>query len=351
MGKEVEQTKNNKKDIEGLTSKFFQAGLVFVLAIAGLILSLGLSVSLGVTDVQLKTVWDSIFAFDPGVTNHQVIRELRLPRAFAAALVGSFLAVSGAVMQGLTRNPLASPSIMGVTHGAAFALIIALVFFPAMTNLGMTISAFAGAGLAVLIVFGVGSFSKGGLTPVKLALAGVAVGGMLSSLSSAISLHFQVAKQMSFWYAGGLTATDWLSVKILLVVGMAGLTLAIFLSRAVTILSLGEDVSKGLGQNTFVVKSLGVVVVFLLTGAAVSVAGTVGFIGLVIPHMTRALVGTDYRLIIPVSAVLGGLLLVLADIGARLVNAPFETPVGAITACIGVPFFLYLARGEGRGME
>ncbi|WP_075038074.1 FecCD family ABC transporter permease [Halobacillus dabanensis] len=323
--------------------------MIFIGTSVLLVIAMALSISVGVTDIDFKTVWESVFAFVPESTNHQVIRELRLPRALAAALVGAFLAVSGAIMQGLTRNPLASPSIMGVTHGAAFALILAIVFFPAISNIGMTFAAFIGAGLGVILVFAVGSFSKGGLTPAKLALAGVAIGGMLSSLSSAISLHFQVAKQMSFWYAGGLTATDWLSVEILLVAGAIGLTLALFISRSVTILSLGDEVSKGLGQNTLVVKALGVIVVFILTGAAVSMAGTVGFIGLVIPHVARYFVGTDYRLIIPVSAVFGSLLLVISDIGARLVNAPFETPVGAITACIGVPFFLYLARKEGRG--
>lgn len=344
-----EKKQTERTEWDELAGKHWRAGMIFIGTSVLLVIAMALSVSVGVTDIDFRTVWESVFAFVSESTNHQVIRELRLPRALAAALVGAFLAVSGAIMQGLTRNPLASPSIMGVTHGAAFALVLALVFFPAISNIGMTFAAFIGAGLGVILVFAVGSFSKGGLTPAKLALAGVAIGGMLSSLSSAISLHFQVAKQMSFWYAGGLAATDWLSVKILLVAGVIGLMLALIISRSVTILSLGDEVSKGLGQNTLVVKALGVIVVFILTGAAVSIAGTVGFIGLVIPHVTRYFVGTDYRLIIPVSAVFGSLLLVISDIGARLVNAPFETPVGAITACIGVPFFLYLARREGRG--
>ncbi|MFG6150538.1 FecCD family ABC transporter permease [Halobacillus sp. B23F22_1] len=327
-----------------------RAALVFLLSAVGLVFSLGWSVALGAADIDLPTVWEAVVSFDPLNTNHQVIQELRLPRAAGAALVGAFLAVAGAVMQGLTRNPLASPSVMGVTHGAAFSLIVALVFFPSLSNFGMMVASFIGAGLAVLLVIAVGSFSKGGLTPVKLALAGVAIGGMLSSLSTAISLHFQVAKQMSFWYAGGLANTSWTSVKVLLIAGVLGVIIALAISRSMTVLSLGEDISKGLGQNTILIKSLGVIVVFLLAGAAVSVAGTVGFIGLVIPHITRFLVGSDYRLIIPVSAVLGGWLLVAADTGARLVNAPYETPVGAITALIGVPFFLYLARGKRGGM-
>jgi iron complex transport system permease protein len=324
--------------------------VILIVGILSVIVSVGLSIAYGAADIKISTVWDAVSEFDANLASHQIIQEIRMPRALGAALVGAFLAVSGAVMQGLTRNPLASPSIMGVTDGAAFALVVTLAFFPAATLVGLSISSFIGAGLGVSLVFMIGSFSKGGLTPVKLALAGVAVGSMLSAISSAIALHTQVAKNMSFWYAGGLTSTNWLSIKILLLAGGIGLLLAMYISKSITILSLGEEVSKGLGQNTFLVKVLGVIVVLLLTGAAVSVAGAVGFIGLVIPHITRFIIGSDYRWIIPISAVLGALLLVLADIAARMVNAPFETPVGAITAVIGVPFFLYLARGERRGL-
>ena len=311
---------------------------------------MGLSIAYGAADIKLATVWEAIINYNPDITSHQIIREIRIPRAIAAVVVGALLAVSGAVMQGLTRNPLASPSVMGVTDGAAFALVITLAFFPGATILGLTFSSFIGAGLGVILVFMIGTFSKGGLTPVKLALAGVAVGSMLSAVSTAVALHTQVAKNMSFWYAGGFTTINWTSIKILLAAAGVGLLLAIYISRSITILSLGEEVSKGLGQNTLLVKSLGVIVVLILTGAAVSVAGAIGFVGLVIPHITRFIIGSDYRWIIPISAVLGGLLLVLADIAARMVNAPFETPVGAITAIIGVPFFLYLARGERRGL-
>lgn len=328
----------------------FKGSIFLILGIFLIILSIGLSIAYGAADIKLATVWEAINRFNPNVTSHQIIQEIRLPRAIGAVLTGAFLAVSGAVMQGLTRNPLASPSIMGVTEGAAFALVITLALFPAATILSLTFASFAGAGLGVIVVFMIGAFSKGGLTPVKLALAGVAVGAMLSALSNAIALHFQVAKDMSFWYAGGLTSINWGSVKILLGAGCIGLLLAMYISRSVTILSLGEEVSKGLGQNTMLVKTLGVIVVLILTGAAVSVAGAVGFIGLVIPHIVRFMIGSDYRWIIPLSAVFGGLLLVVSDIVARMVNAPFETPVGAITALIGVPYFLYLARGERRGL-
>ncbi|WP_106498050.1 FecCD family ABC transporter permease [Lentibacillus sp. Marseille-P4043] len=321
--------------------------IINIITLIALIFSIGLSVSYGAVDINLSTVWQAVFHFNTNITEHQVIQELRLPRAISAALVGAFLAVSGAIMQGLTRNPLASPSIMGVTDGAAFTLVVMLAFFPSAGNLGFTVASFVGAGIAVVLVFMVGSFSTSGLTPVKLALAGVAIGTLLSSISSVISLHFQLEKQMSFWFAGGLAGTDWTSVMILLISGGVGLFFALAISRSITLLSLGEDVSTGLGQNNLVTKIIGIVAVLVLTGAAVSIAGTVAFVGLIIPHITRFIMGTDYRWIIPSSALFGALLLVLSDVTARLVNAPFETPVGAITSLIGVPFFLYLARGNG----
>ncbi|WP_078577379.1 FecCD family ABC transporter permease [Salipaludibacillus agaradhaerens] len=348
-------TKNNKseQDTENNTpyrSKPFTAITVLLGGTIVLVLGLILSITFGAANINMKTVWTGVFQFDPELTSHQIIQELRLPRALAAALVGAFLAVSGAIMQGMTRNPLASPSIMGVTAGSAFMIAIAFAFFPGTSYVGLMMWSFVGAGLGAGLVFMIGSLSKSGLTPVKLALAGAAVTALLQSISSAIAIHFHVAQDITFWYAGGVAGARWFSVQLMIPVAIVGITLAIIISRSITVLSLGEDVAKGLGQRTRYVKIIGTVVVLLLTGAAVSVAGTVGFIGLVIPHITRFLVGVDYRWIIPCAAVLGAVLLVLADLGARMVNPPYETPVGAITALIGVPFFLYLARREGRGL-
>ncbi|MEY8750007.1 FecCD family ABC transporter permease [Alkalicoccobacillus gibsonii] len=343
---EEDQTVELKK----IKKRPFVATFILVVGLFVLCLAIGASIALGAADIDLQTVWQALVHFNPELTQHQIIQELRMPRALGAALIGAFLAVSGAIMQGMTRNPLASPSIMGVTDGAAFAIAIAFAFFPHTSSLQLMLWSFAGAGLGALLVFGVGSMSRGGLTPVKLALAGAAVGAFLSAISSTIAIRFDVAQDISFWFAGGLAGTRWVSIQIIVPVAIIGLTLAFILARSVTVLSLGDEVAKGLGQRTRLIKILGTVVVLLLTGAAVSVAGSVGFVGLVIPHITRFLVGVDYRWIIPCSAILGGLLLVLADIGARMVNPPFETPVGAITALVGVPFFLYLARREGRGL-
>ncbi|MBM7682840.1 iron complex transport system permease protein [Pullulanibacillus pueri] len=324
--------------------------LTLVLGLVLLVLGFGLSVAVGATDISLKTVWDAVFHYNSALTSHQIIQEVRLPRAIGGALVGAMLAVSGAMMQGMTRNPLADPSIMGVTDGSALALAIAFAFFPGLSYFSQMLLSFVGAGLGVVLVFGVGALAKGNLTPVKLALAGVAIAALLHSLSSGIAIHYEVAQGMSFFYAGGLVGVNWTSIKLLLPIFIIGMILAFILARAMTVLTLGESVAKGLGQRTGLIKGFGMLTILLLTGAAVSVAGTIGFIGLVIPHITRFIVGVDYRWNIPCSAVVGGLLLVFADIGSRLINPPFETPVGAITAFIGVPIFLYLTRRVGRGL-
>lgn len=318
-----------------------------VVAFFLLIVSIGVSITYGSTEINFETVREAVFHFDKEISAHQVIQELRIPRAFSAALVGAFLAVSGAIMQGMTRNPLASPSIMGVTDGAAFMLVILLAFFHNISNMGLTLGSFVGAGLAMTLVFMIGSFSSSGLTPVKLALAGVAIGTMLRAISSVISLHFQLEKEMGFWLAGGLNGVSWASIQILTISGAVGLLIAISISKSITVLSLGEDIAIGLGQNNLLIKVLGIISVIILTGAAVSIAGAIVFVGLIVPHITRFIMGTDYRWIIPSSAIFGSLLLVLSDIVSRLINAPFETPVGAITSLIGVPFFLYLARNGG----
>ncbi|SDM79609.1 FecCD family ABC transporter permease [Sediminibacillus halophilus] len=326
------------------------ATVILIGGLAVLLLTMGLSILYGAADVKYTTIWQSIYQFDASSTSHQIIRNLRIPRALAAALIGAALAMSGAIMQGMTRNPLASPSIMGVTSGAAFMMAVALVLTPGASNIAMMLWAFAGAGLGTGIVFAVGSISKTGLTPVKLALAGTAVTAMLNSLSSGISIHFNIAKDMSFWYAGGVSSVQWVHVKLLVPVVVIGIILALLLSHSITVMNLGEDVARGLGQRTGLIKFAGTIVVLLLTGVAVSVAGTIGFIGLVIPHITRFLVGINYRWIIPCSAILGAILLVAADTISRMINPPFETPVGTVTALIGVPFFLYLARREGRSL-
>ncbi|QDP41086.1 FecCD family ABC transporter permease [Radiobacillus deserti] len=333
-----------------IVSRPLVATSILIGGLGFLFLTMCLSILYGAADIQFRTIWESLYSYDPSSTAHQIIRNLRIPRAIVAALIGAALAMSGSIMQGMTRNPLASPSIMGVTAGATFMMAIALALFPHSSNLMLMLWGFVGAGLGTGIVFVVGSISKTGLTPVKLALAGTAVTAILSSLSTAISIHFDIAKDVSFWYAGGVSSVQWIHVQLLAPVALIGFVIAIIVAGSITVLNLGDDVARGLGQQTLLVKIISTLVVLLLTGAAVSISGTIGFIGLVIPHITRFLVGVNYRWIIPCSAILGGILLVVADTISRMINPPFETPVGTVTAIIGVPFFLYLARREGRGL-
>jgi iron complex transport system permease protein len=200
------------------------------------------------------------------------------------------------------------------------------------------------------MVSGVASLRRGGASPMRLVLAGAAVSSLLAALSQGIALYFGVAQNIMFWTVGGVAGSDWTQVRILTPWVGGALLGAVALSRSVSLLSLGEDVAKGLGMNTAVINVLCSLVVLVLAGGAVSVVGAVGFVGLMVPHLARFLVGVDYRWIIPSSAVLGAILVVLADLGTRTLNPPFETPIGALIALVGVPFFLFLARRQRRAL-
>ncbi|UYG97673.1 FecCD family ABC transporter permease [Cytobacillus firmus] len=313
-------------------------GLLFVF------LCLLASIGLGAIWISPSVVWDSFVSFQAGQIEHQLIREVRIPRALAAALIGAALAVAGTIMQGITRNPLADPSIIGITHGAGLAIAISLTFVSSGSYWILLIWSFAGSAAGAMLVLSFSMISKERISPVTLTLAGAALSTLFSALSTGIALYFQVAQDLSFWFAGGLSGTKWQHVFILLPAVIIGILLSLWISRSLTILALGEEVAAGLGQSQQKVRWIGLIAVILLSGAAVSIAGAIGFIGLVVPHIVRMLIGSDYRWLIPLSAIAGALLLVLADIGARMINPPFETPVSAVTALIGVPFFLYLSR-------
>ncbi|WP_028609917.1 FecCD family ABC transporter permease [Paenibacillus harenae] len=327
---------------EKLHARPFLAIMILFGGLGALILSLALSISVGAADIDLRTVWEAVFQFNPELSHHQIIKELRMPRALAGALVGAAFAVAGAIMQGMTRNPLADSSLLGVNAGAAFMLAVCFAFFPSMSYMGLMLVCFAGASVGLGLVYGIGSLAKGGLTPVRLTLAGAAVGALLLAITEGIAIYYNIGQDLAFWYAGGLSGTKWLQIQTVSPWIIIGLLAALALSRSITVLSLGDDVAAGLGQRTGLIKGIGVIIVLLLAGTAVSAVGSIGFVGLIIPHIARYFVGVDYRWIIPCSAIMGSLLMVLADIGGRLVNPPAETSIGIIIAVIGVPFFLYL---------
>ncbi|MDM5318089.1 iron ABC transporter permease [Fictibacillus sp. b24] len=324
---------------------------ILLMGFALLLLSIGLAISVGAAKINFLTVWNSILNYDPTREADRIIVSLRLPRELGAAIVGAGFAVSGAIMQGMTRNPLADPGLLGLNAGASLALACVFAFNTGANYLTVMVISFIGAGIGAAMVFGLGSMSRGGLTPIRITLAGAAVSALLSSLGEGIALYFKLSQDLAFWTAGGVSGTNWEQLKIIVPVVIVGIAVAVMFSRQLTILSFGEEVAKGLGQRTLLTKCILMTVVLILAGAAVSLVGAIAFVGLMVPHIVRFLVGTDYRWIIPCSAIFGSVLMVLADTFARTVNAPYETPVGAVVAMIGVPFFLYLARKGGRKLS
>ena len=323
--------------------------LMFV-GIVLLLVGIVISISLGAKNIDLSTIVNSIF-HDNNDINTKIIRDVRMPRAIAAALVGGFLAVAGAIMQGITRNPIAEPSVMGITQGATFMIAVALVvqrMFPNLiiSSFAMMMFAFAGASISGLLVYFVSSRSMRKVDPVKLALAGTALGTLLISLAMGISMYFNLSQQLTFWISGGVTGAKWSSITLLAIIGGAALIGAILMAPKITILSLGEEIAIGLGQKTNKIRFISILLVILLTGASVSVAGNIVFVGLIIPQIVRGIVGADYKYIIPSSMVFGSVLLVYSDILARMINPPYETPIGSLTALLGVPVFIYLVRKD-----
>jgi iron complex transport system permease protein len=307
-------------------------------------MSLVASLTYGAADISLSQVCSGLIAFD-GSTDHLIIRTVRLPRSLIAMFVGAANAVAGTLMQGLTRNPLADPQILGINAGATMAVVMTSFIFGTSSPIVYAWSAFVGAGVAAVTVYLLGSLGRGGLTPLNITIAGAALSAFLSSLTTGILILSQkTLDEIRFWLAGSIAGSDFtLFLQVLPYIAI-GLVVAFAIGKPITTLSLGEDVARGLGQRTAWIKVIAAVSVILLAGSSVAAAGPIGFIGLVVPHIVRFLVGFDYRWILPYSAVFGAILLLVADIGARLLIKPQEIPVGVMTALFGTPFFIYLAR-------
>ncbi|AMO85601.1 Iron-uptake system permease protein FeuB [Solibacillus isronensis B3W22] len=306
-----------------------------------------MSISMGTKSIALETIIDAIIRYDKENVDHQIIWTGRVPRALAVLFVGAFLATAGAIMQGVTRNFLASPSIMGVTDGSAFFITLAFVFLPGISSFNLVLLSMLGSLFGGALVFGFASIIKNGLSPVRLAIIGTVIGTFISSIGTAIAMYRQISQTITMWYNSKVHMVEMELIYLCVPIGMIGLILAISLARAVTITALGENVAVGLGQNTRIVKLLSMLAVAILTGTAVALVGKIAFVGLIVPHIVRMLVGVDYRVIIPCSAVMGAFFLSGCDLISRYINFPFETPIGVVTALIGVPFFLYLIRRKG----
>lgn len=307
-----------------------------------------LSILLGSADISPQMVFDAVFNFDPANLQHQVIVELRIPRTIGDIMIGAAFAVAGAIMQGMTRNPLADTGLLGVNAGAAFGLAISFALFPGLSYGGVVVFSFLGAAATTIIVYGVMSFNHGKLSPVRLVLAGSVVGIFFSSVSQAIAIYFNIGQEITFWTAGGVAGIRMEQLRMIAPMIVIALITSIILSKSISMLSLGEDVALGLGLNINCVKIIAILIVLTLAGTSVALAGSISFVGLIIPHIVRAFVGVEYQKIIPCSIITGSLFMLIADLLSRIINPPYEIPVGLIFSLIGVPFFLYISRTERR---
>ncbi|MFL0837935.1 FecCD family ABC transporter permease [Vibrio parahaemolyticus] len=295
--------------------------------------------SLSVND--LTSYW---FAFDEGNMLHQILATLRTPRAYAGLVIGASLAVSGVLMQGLTRNPLASPSILGINAGAACFMALASIGVPFFSQLNPIINAVVGALLSGGAVMLLGGFFSARSHPLRLVLAGIAISALLIGLTRAsVILADDMAYSVLHWLTGSLSAVDSQQWQQQWPFATLGLVLAMGLARNLNLLALGDEVAVGLGGNIRLTRLISGLAVVLLAGTSVAIAGPIGFVGLLVPHLVRPIVGHNYHILIPVSALCGAALVTWSDALSRAIAFPAETPVGVITALLGTPCFIVIA--------
>lgn len=304
------------------------------------------AICVGAKNIPLDTIWLSITDYNPDIIDMQLIRDVRIPRAVCTILVGAFLGVAGAAMQGVTRNPIAEPTIMGISQGATLTVTIAVVMSVGGGMLGKSLAALAGAFVSGMLVLLFSIQSARNMSLSRLLLAGTAIGTFFISLSTMIAMIRNRSWDVAFWVAGGFRTAEWRQVWMLAAGGIIFMLILLLLSGRINIVNLGEDIAIGLGTNPGRVRFAAVLLIVPLCAVSVAAAGNIAFVGLIIPHIMRRIFGLDYRLIMPFSMLGGSLLLVWADIAARMINSPYETPIGLFTSLMGVPFFLYLVRKE-----
>jgi ABC-type Fe3+-siderophore transport system permease subunit len=315
--------------------------LLLVLLIAACLAS----IAVGTRSIGLGDVWRSLF--DSGLRSEEavIVRQLRVPRTVLGLLVGLALGVSGALMQGHTRNPLGDPGLLGVTAGASLAVVASIALLDISSPSGYVWFAFLGALAGTVLVYAIGSAGRGGATPVTLALAGAALSALLYGLVRAVLVSDQqTLDSFRFWVVGSLAGRG---ADVAWQVGpfvVLGLVLALANSPALNLLGLGEDIARGLGQRIWLARVVGLTAITLLCGAATAACGPIAFVGLVVPHAVRAVTGPDHRWLIPCSGLAGATLLLVADVVGRVVARPGELQVGIVLALIGAPFFIALVR-------
>lgn len=303
------------------------------------------SLAVGARSIPWSTVIEALFSYDPTITDHLIVRELRVPRTVLGILVGGSLGLAGALMQGVTRNPLADPGLLGVNAGAAFAVVLAIWWFGIGSVSTLVWFAFVGAAISSVVVYLLGSAGRGGATPVRLALAGAALAALLFALTRAVTLLDQATlDQFRFWVVGSLSVSSGDVASQVAPFAIVGSIVALGCSRPLNAMALGDDSARALGTRVHLTRLVSVVGITLLCGSAVAAAGPIAFVGLVVPHVARAWFGADQRWLLPASGLAGAALLLFCDSLGRVVARPSEVQVGIMTAAIGGPVFVLLVR-------
>ena len=316
-----------------------------IVLLAGVGFGVLLSLAVGAKSIPWGTVIDSLVAYDVEVTDHLIVRELRLQRTVLGLLVGGALGVAGTLMQGVTRNPLADPGLLGVNAGAAFAVVLAIWSFGITSVSGLVWFAFVGAAITSVAVYVLGTAGRGGATPVRLALAGAALAALLFALTRAVTLLDQATlDQFRFWAVGSLAGRGADVAGQVAPFIIVGTVLAIGATRQLNAIALGEEAARALGTRIQLTRFVSVLAITLLCGGAVAAAGPIGFVGLVVPHTVRAWFGPDQRWLMPAAALAGAAFLLFCDTFGRIVARPGEVQVGIMTAAIGGPAFVLLVR-------
>lgn len=314
-------------------------GILFILVIISFLLSL----AIGAQRYTITEILSTLFSSEDSKIR-LIVYNVRLPRIILACLVGMSLSLSGSILQSVMRNNLASPSTIGVTAGASFAGYVMLVAFPQFAKF-LPIGTFIGATLTTLFIYALAY--KEGVSPVKMILSGLAVSALLGAFNDVIKVFFSDnLGAVSGFLVGGLNGVTWDSVKLVLPYILLGVFISAFLPTKMNILALGDEVAYSLGISTEKLRMLLIIISSVLAGAAISVAGVINFVGLIVPHISRLLVGSDYRYLLPTSVLMGSLMVMVCDTIGRVVILPGEMPVGIIIAFIGAPFFLFLLRKE-----
>ncbi|MFG2160507.1 FecCD family ABC transporter permease [Streptomyces olivaceus] len=320
--------------------------VTWLLVLAAVLLAvMTASLAFGSRDVAWSDVWSALGGADQTLEEAAVAK--RVPRTLLAVVVGAALGVSGTVMQGVTRNPLADPGILGVNMGASLAVVTAIAHFGLASASGYIWVAMTGAALTAGFVYTVGSLGRGGATPLKLALAGAAISAALASLVSAVVLpRNDISDTFRLWQIGGVGGASYSQLGSVVPFLAAGFLLCLASARALNSLALGDDLAAGLGERVALVRATSALGAVVLCGASTAVAGPIAFVGLLVPHTCRLLVGVDHRWLLPFAALGGAVLLTAADVVGRVVARPSEIDVGILTAIIGAPFFIHIVRRQ-----